>query len=83
MNGAQRVAGRKAAADLFTRLLTVDCRAETVAAIKNEGELAIAQSFSVLGQVAMQSLVRDPDVKASIGQIEQDIDVNKFKALEK
>lgn len=53
---------------LMTRLLTVDCRAEAVAAIKARGETAIKSSFGVLGQSAMEGLMQDPAVaKAMLG----------------
>jgi len=78
---AQRDAHDKRAAELFTRLLTVDCRSQTVDAIKYEGAGAIQQSFSVLGQVAMAGLMGDPTVTANIANLAKHFDEDKFKAL--
>src|SRR5512141_1959316 len=50
---AQREATNRKAAGLLQRLLTEDCRSQTVDAVKYESMGAIQQSFGVLGQVAM------------------------------
>lgn len=46
---AQRTELSKTVGKLFERLLTVDCHAETVAALKYEGAQGMEQSFSILG----------------------------------
>lgn len=69
------------AAALVERLLTVDCRAEAVAALKYEGPSSMESSFSTLGQVAMRGLLSHPDVKGAIAGLYSHTDPAKFKAL--
>ena len=78
----QRDAATKAAAGLFTRLLTADCRKEAVNALKYEGAAAIGASFQVLGQVASRDLMTDPNVSKGMQQLGADIDSDqKLKDL--
>ena len=70
----QRDDATKAAAGLFTRLLTADCRKESVNALKYEGATAIGASFQVLGQVASRDLMTDPNVSKGMQQLGADID---------
>jgi len=53
-------------ADLFVRLITKDCKSQSINALKNEGDSAMEAAFSVLGQVAMRRLMGDPQVVQSI-----------------
>ena len=74
-DGADRVVGR-----LFQRLVTVDCAEQMRAATHANGELAIKSAFSNLGQVAVQELMSDPQVQASMSGFTKYIDrdaVNK------
>lgn len=65
--GPEQIADfNKKAADLSSRLLTKDCKGQTVAALRNEGGSAISASFSMLGQVAMRRLMSDPNVSQMI-----------------
>jgi hypothetical protein len=66
---------------LFQRLLTEDCRAETVAALKYEGNKAVETSFEVLGQVAMRSLLGDSAVQREMTAMATSFDQPKFEAL--
>lgn len=66
---------------LVERLLTVDCRSETVTALKYEGSSAFENSFSLLGQVAMRGLMADPSVAESMGALARGIDGQKIKEL--
>lgn len=77
----QHAAITKTAGDLYTRLMTVDCRAETIAAIKNEGNAALESSFNVLGQVAMRGLMREPNVQGEIGKLVRSSDQAKIAAM--
>jgi hypothetical protein len=70
----QRDTATKAAAALFARLLTADCRKETVNALKYEGVSAIGSSFQVLGQVASRDLMTDPNVSKGMKQLGTDLD---------
>ena len=78
---AHREATGVKAAQLLTRLLLQDCRSQTVEGVKYEGGVAIQQSFSVLGQVAMAGLMSDPAVSKSIAAVATHLDQDKLKAL--
>ena len=77
----ERTAANKRVAALYERLMTVDCRAETVAAVKYEGTSAIEQGFSLLGQVAFRALMGDPKVAQQFSDLQKYVDVKKFEAL--
>ncbi|MFT3811619.1 MAG: hypothetical protein QM698_17030 [Micropepsaceae bacterium] len=66
---------------LFMRLLTVDCRAEAVTAIKNEGPNAIAVAFQTLGQIAGAGLMTAPEVAAGMSGLEANLDTQKLSEL--
>jgi len=79
---AKRDSATKTAASLFARLLTADCRKETVNALKYEGAAAIGASFQVLGQVASRDLMTDPHVATGMKQLGNDLDGDqKLKEL--
>ena len=65
-------------AALFTRLLSVSCVAQTQAAIKEGGAGSIQAAFQTLGQLAMQELVSDREVKAKMAAFEKHLDQNKI-----
>jgi hypothetical protein len=62
----QRDGLSRSAAGLFQRLLLVDCRRETIDALKFEGERALETSFEVLGKVATVGLLSDPQVASQL-----------------
>ena len=62
-------AASKGAGELFTRLLTDACANEAKAALKAGGPMAIQVGFQTLGQLAMQELMTDRDVAASMGRL--------------
>ena len=68
-------------AELFIRLLTADCRAESVAAIKNEGPNALAGAFQTLGQIAGAGLMTAPEVAAGMSGLESHLDAQKLAEL--
>ena len=72
MTSEQKDLATKKGAGLLVRLMTVDCRSQTVTALRNEGEDALGQSFGVLGKVAMEQLVREPTVQKNLGSLESD-----------
>lgn len=78
---AERAQWSKATGAIFNRLVTVDCRAETVAAIKAHGTSALKQSFSLLGQTAMEGLMSDPAVAKSMTGILADLDLQEWAKL--
>ena len=73
----------KSAAELYQRLLEIDCRKETVAAIHNEGEGVFEASFSVLGGSAVRGLMSEPKVAEGMAKFGQLFDKDKVAALEK
>lgn len=79
----QMDAANKAAADLFTKLLTETCREQTINALKYEGPATIQLSFQVLGQVAGNELFAHPAVAKSISGLEKYADSEKIEALTK
>lgn len=81
LNDRQRESASRGAAALLQRLMIVDCRQETVAGVKYEGQSAIERAFSVLGQVAMRSVMEEPSVTKGVGQIGEFVDAAKFEAL--
>lgn len=64
----------KEASVLVMRLLTQNCKSQTQQALKYEGEKTFSESFSVLGYVAMQGLMANPDVARYFNQFEQGMD---------
>ena len=55
----------KRTAGLLVSLLTERCKAETQQAVKYEGPGVLKTSFQVLGEVAMQGMMTNPDVVSS------------------
>jgi hypothetical protein len=80
---AQHSQYNRQAAELISKLILTDCRAEAIAAIKYEGVGSFEQSFNVLGQVAMRGLMSDPAVGKQMQQFGTYFDSVKFKALGK
>jgi hypothetical protein len=78
---AQHIAYDKKAAELFDRMMTEDCRKETVTAIKYEGGAAVEASFSTLGQVAMRGLMSDQTVAQGISNLDKYTDKSKMEAV--
>lgn len=81
MTGAQRDAAIAKAGGLMQRLVTVDCRTETVTAIKYEGDAALGSAFGVVGQVAMRNLFTDPNVALSMEKLSSSVDKAKIGEL--
>src|SRR5262249_8155843 len=74
VSAAERPAMSKAVAELFQRLLTNSCRKEFASAVQYEGATVIESSFSVLGQVAMRSLMSNAEVAKGLGELDTFID---------
>ncbi len=73
-------AGKQTGA-LFNRLLTQDCLQQTRNARKYEGDMAIHNSFKVLGEVASLELMRHPAVSASLTSVTRFIDSKRIDDL--
>ena len=71
----------KQAADLFEELIVVRCRNESRDAVNFEGESAFEAAFSVLGQVAMPTLMRDPAVNRQITRLGEVMDTTELEKL--
>lgn len=78
---AQRDALSKAAGIIFTRVLTVDCRAEAIGSIKAGGTDALEKGFRVLGETAMTGLMSDPAVEKSMVGLLAGIDMQAWATL--
>lgn len=78
---AQREDYTRKASQLFQRLLTVDCRKETVNALKYDGVATFAESFRQLGEAAMDGLMKDPAVDAVFTELGAGIAGKEFVDL--
>lgn len=78
---AHRVASTKEAAGLMQRLMTVDCRSETVTAIKYEGGSAVEAAFGTLGEAATRELMSDPAVAKGMASLADYLDTAAFEKL--
>jgi len=81
ISAEQRRALSGKAGQLYQRLLITDCRTETVAALKYEGENSLESAFGILGQVAMKNLMNDPNVAKEMEALADGIDEAKLRAL--
>jgi len=66
---------------VVTRLMAEDCPQETIAALKEDGSVAIKGAFSVVGQVAMQELMTDNNVAVAISGFEKYLDREKLSTI--
>ncbi len=69
-------AADRGAAQLFQRLMAVDCASELHAAFKTDGQVATQMAFARLGQVAVQELMADPSVKVAISDFTKYVDMD-------
>jgi hypothetical protein len=77
----QRAAFNQQTADLMQRLVFVDCREQTVAALKNEGAASLQTGFSVLGYVAARGLMTNPTTAIGMLDLAKRVDAAKLRAL--
>lgn len=66
---------------LMQRLMTVDCRAETIAALKFEGPSAVGPAFNMLGQVGARGLMTDPAVTKGLAELVTGFDMKQLMML--
>jgi hypothetical protein len=71
----------KGTADLFSRLMLVDCRKQAVAALKNEGTDAFGEAGKVLGAAAAQKLMSSPEGQGELGKLSDYMDEKAWTAL--
>lgn len=81
VNQAKRDLINKTAADLYSRLIFVDCRREAIAALKNEGAHALGEAGQVLGSTAARGLLNSPQGQAELSRFGDLTDKAKWKAL--
>ncbi|EOD80064.1 hypothetical protein D515_00888 [Grimontia indica] len=70
----------KVMGDLVNRLLIEDCSEELVVAF-NQNPLAVNQAFEFVGKVAMQELMTNPEVMATISNYAEHLDQEKLNGL--
>lgn len=80
---AQRATFDARAGQLMVRLMTVDCRMETVAALKYEGQGAIGAGFEALGAAATTELMSDPAVTAGLEGLGKSVDASALNGVVK
>jgi hypothetical protein len=80
MTPAEREDADRKTGRLFTRLVSVDCANEMRAAVKADGSQAFKTGFGKLGEVAVQELMSDAKVQASMNTMEKYIDSDAVKA---
>jgi len=83
LNDAQRDNISVAGAALYQRLIFDDCRAQALAAVKNEGAASLEAGFQVLGQVAARTLMSDPASTKYLAGLAQKMDSAKVAAFTK
>ena len=66
---------------LVSRLVTENCSEQLKAAVKEDGQAAIAGAFELVGKVAMQELMSNKEVIASISGYAKFVDQEKLGAL--
>lgn len=71
----------KKAGALIQRLMTVDCRAETIAALKHDGESSIETAFGALGEDATTGLFADPEVDKTLSGLTEGMDLEELGKL--
>lgn len=74
----QRDLANKAVADMFMKLMTETCLEQSKKAIQYEGEFAIQQGFTILGQVAGKELFANPNVAQALSGLGKHIDGKKL-----
>ncbi|MFM5924613.1 MAG: hypothetical protein ACKOPG_10570 [Novosphingobium sp.] len=78
--GKKDESDRKIAA-LFTRLMTVDCRAETTALMATRDSSAFGRASGPLGRVAIQELLTDPTAAAAMGAFVRYLNPSDFTGV--
>jgi len=70
-------------ADLLTRLVTVDCRAQAVTAVRTEGPEAVEGAVKALGESAARDLFADPATLGGMTGFVKYLDRDKLIGLMK
>lgn len=78
---ATRTGADKFIGQLITRLLTEDCPSQAKVAVKEEGNTAFKEAFELVGKIATQELMTNPDVLRASSGWQQFVDKQKMKAV--
>lgn len=70
----------KSMATLVTRLMTENCLVQARSAMEKDGGEAFKVAFGVVGQLAMQELMSNPNVNASFSDFAKYIDKEKVNS---
>lgn len=70
----------KSMAALFTRLVTEQCAPQAKLAMEKDGSAAFQAAFGIIGQLAMQELMSNPNVNASFTKFSKYVDQNKMNS---
>ena len=68
----------KAVASTVMRLMTESCRAEGRSALERDGSVAFQAAFAIIGKLAMQELMSNPDVNSSFSRYAKYVDQKKL-----
>lgn len=66
---------------IMDRLLTVQCRSEAVAVLRDEGNIGISRAFEAISERYARQLLNDPKVLARLRIYGGYLDVEKLNAL--
>jgi hypothetical protein len=67
-------------AALFTKLVTERCPVQAKLAMEKDGNAAFQAAFGIIGQLAMQELMSNPNVNSSFSKFSRYIDQNKMSS---
>ena len=70
----------KVMAAMFTKLVTESCPAQAKTAIEKEGPIAFQTAFGIIGKLAMQELMSNPEVNSSFTRYTKYLDQSKLNA---
>ena len=73
----------KDVADIFTRLLSLDCIDETKKALDYEGDNVMFTAFEILGSVAAKGFIENQYVERAINKFVEQVDTEKLDYLSK
>jgi hypothetical protein len=76
---ADRTAQVSQFAKIAERLVLEDCRALSLAALKNEGPKVIESAFQVLGEVAMRDRMAAPETREAMAKLDAAGDKARWK----
>jgi len=68
----------KLTASLYERLVFIDCKQETLIAIREDGYDSLSKSFEQLGEMAAVELMADPAVKNESSELNKYVDDKKW-----